>query len=351
MRKCVCLYSGGLDSRLVIALMARQPQIEVIAYHGLHCFEGKSSFAETERKVRAECLALGASRVVFRDMTAQITALLFENRYGYGKNLNPCLDCRINTVSNGFAVMQEEEADFVCSGEVVGQRPKSQQRDGMNAVEKRAERSGFAGLLLRPLCAKLMEPTIPETEGWVERQKLYDFSGRSRNPQFDLARELGVTDYPAPAGGCLLTDENFCRRLQDLMDERKCAANISNQDLDLLKFGRHYRIPGGGKIVVARNAEEGDRLDELKLPGDRMLITAGQPGALVLLRPLRDGAGNARTLTPDDEGLAGGLAVHNSKFRAAGTAAVESVEVPEGAKQVLAGCAAASAEQSQLLAL
>lgn len=350
MRTCVCLYSGGLDSRLVIALMARQPGIEVIAYHGLHCFEGKSTFAETEGRVRAECLALGAKKVVFRDMTAQIAALLFENHYGYGKNLNPCLDCRINTVSNGFAVMQAEGADFVCSGEVLGQRPKSQQRDGMNAVQKRVERSGFSGLLLRPLCAKLMEPTIPESEGWVDRAKLYDFSGRSRNPQFDLARELGVTDYPAPAGGCLLTDENFCRRLQDLMDERKRAAAIGNNDLDLLKFGRHYRLPGGGKIVVARNADEGDKLDELKLPGDGLYVTAGQPGALVLARPLRDADGAPAMIDPQLQRLACGLAVYNSKFRAAAEAPIEAGR-PGEPMQRLESCAGLSPEQSGLLAL
>lgn len=353
MRKCICLYSGGLDSRLVIALMARQPEIEVIAYHGLHCFEGRETFAEVQERVTKECLELGAAKVVFRDMTAQITELLFHNRYGYGKNLNPCLDCRINTVSNGFAVMKQEGADFVCSGEVLGQRPKSQQRDGMQAVINRAERSGYAGLLLRPLCAKLMEPTVPETQGWVERERLYDFSGRSRNPQFVLAQELGVVDYPAPAGGCLLTDENFCRRLQDLLEERKSAAAIGNADLDLLKFGRHYRAAGGYKVITARNAEEGDRLDELACPGDRLCITAEKPGALVLLRPPYDAASGA--VQPGQEEalrIACGLAVYNSKFREAGNAGVEVTQAGAGLPaELLPDCAAVAPQTPGIVSL
>lgn len=351
MRTCICLYSGGLDSRLVIALMARQPELNVVAYHGLHCFEGKETFTQIRERVTTECLALGATKVVFRDMTPQITSLLFNNRYGFGKNLNPCLDCRINTVSNGFVVMGEEKADFVCTGEVVGQRPKSQQRDGMRAVEIRAEKSGYGGLLVRPLCAKLMEPTIPEKEGWIQRDALYDLSGRSRNAQFELAGELGVKDYPAPAGGCLLTDENFCRRLADLMQERKSAERIANTDLDLLKFGRHYRTANGSKIVVARNSEEGDRLNELALPNDKLYITAGQPGALTLLRlPLPEAEAATTEIPAAEERLACGLAAFNSKFRATGKAAIEALR-PGTPAVILPDCIALSPEAGGLQAL
>ena len=335
MRKCVCLYSGGLDSRLVIALMSSLPGIEVVAYHGLHCFEGKDDFTAIRERVGRDCRKLGAKDVVFRDMTPQIAGLLRENRYGFGKNLNPCLDCRINTVSNGFSVMREIGADFICTGEVLGQRPKSQQRDGMNAVQKAAERLGCAGLLLRPLCAKLMEPTIPETEGWVSRESLYSFSGRSRQQQFQLADKLGVDEFPAPAGGCLLTDVGYCRRLQDLREIKK---DLKNNDFDLLKFGRHYRLPDGAKIVVARDAQEGDKLDELAQEGDVLYITAGQPGALVLLR----GQPSAEA-----ENAACALAKHYSKFRAEPAVDIEK-SYPQGSAgtaQVLPNFSGATPEE------
>ncbi len=309
MRKCICLYSGGLDSRLIISVM-KNLGLEVIAYHGLHCFEGKDTFEKTRERVTRECLALGASKVVFRDMTAQILALLHKNRYGFGKNLNPCIDCRINTVTNGFEVMKEEGADFVCSGEVIGQRPKSQQRNGMNTVKNNIDELGYEGLLLRPLCAKLLDPTIPENKGWVEREKLYDFNGRSRTPQFNLAAELGITEFPTPAGGCLLTDANFALRMKDLLEHKK---NIKNNDIDLLKFGRHYRLPDGDKIVSARSSDDGDKIEELPLNGF-YYMTAEHPGALVHIEG---------ECTAQGRRIAAGIAIHYSKFRGQNTVGVK----------------------------
>lgn len=318
MRKCICLYSGGLDSRLIIPLM-KKLGVEVIAYHGLHCFEGKKDFAHIREKVERECLALGASKVVFRDMTAQILALLRSNRYGFGKNLNPCIDCRINTVTNGFEVMKEEGADFVCSGEVIGQRPKSQQRNGMNTVRNNIDELGYEGLFLRPLCAKLLEPTIPENEGWVDRESLYDFNGRTRNPQFELAEELGVTEFPNPAGGCLLTDVNFSLRMSDLLEHEK---NIKNNQIDILKFGRHYRIPGGAKIVSARSSDDGDKIDQLAENG-YMMLTAKHPGALVWI----GGAEAQKSLD-----IAAGIAIHYSKFRGDSEVELKVWQVGEGSE-------------------
>lgn len=315
-RKCVCLYSGGLDSRLIIKIMVNMG-IEVVAFHGLHCFEGKESYKQIKLRVEREVKDLGASEVVFRDMTPNIVKLLHKNKYGFGKNLNPCTDCRINTVNTGIAVMREVGADFICSGEVIGQRPKSQQRHTMNAVLNNVEDREAVELLLRPLCAKLFEPTIPEKEGWVDREKLYDWSGRSRTPQFKLAEELQIGDFPDPAGGCLLTDKGFCIKMQDLIDNKE---NISNDDIELLKVGRHLRTPAGIKIVSARNSEEGDALEESLRDCDTAFITDPLPGAYIVV---------VDRIDPEAERIAAGLAVHYSKYRTDSSATVLKISKAE----------------------
>ena len=310
-KKCVCLYSGGLDSRLIIRLMT-QMNLEVVAYHGVHSFESRELLENMGAKVEADCLKLGASEVVIRDQTQDILRLIRDNKYGLGKNLNPCTDCRINTVRNGFEVMQEVGADFVCSGEVIGQRPKSQQRHTMNCVLNQAKAFGGEGLLLRPLSAKLLEETVPEQKGWVDRQKLYDFSGRSRHNQMALAEELEIGEYPAPAGGCLLTDIGYSARLYELLKHQELP---DNNNLELLKFGRHYRALSGAKIVSARNGEEGDIIESLAREEDRLYISDPLPGALILVRGGYD---------KEAERIACGLAGYYSKYREEGSARVLS---------------------------
>ena len=308
-KKCVCLYSGGLDSRLILRLMLRL-NTRVVAYHGVHSFESRELLQNMGAKVEEECRSLGAEEVVIRDQTQEILRLLSDNKYGLGKNLNPCTDCRINTVRNGFEVMREVGADFVCSGEVVGQRPKSQQRHTMNCVANQAKAFGGDGLLLRPLSAKLLEETVPEREGWVDREKLYDFSGRSRHNQMLLAEELGIGEYPAPAGGCLLTDIGYSARLYELL---KYESLPDNNNLELLKFGRHYRTASGAKIVSARNGDEGDIIESLAREGDTLYISDPLPGALILLRG---------KVTEEAERIACGLAAYYSKYRGEGGAQI-----------------------------
>ena len=308
-RKCLCLYSGGLDSRLVIKLMVEMG-IEVVAFHGLHSFESKQTLREIEDEVRRECLELGASEVICKDMTADILKLVKENKYGLGKNLNPCTDCRINTIILGYEVMKEVGAEFICSGEVVGQRPKSQQRHSMNCILNRLKEAGGDGLLLRPLSAKLLDPTVPEKKGWVDREELLDLSGRSRYDQMALADELGIKNYPAPAGGCLLTDIGFSARLDELFNY---CSNVDNNEVDLLKFGRHYRADNGAKIVSARNGEEGDIIESLARNGDTFYITSDRPGAFVMVRG---------EVNPETERIAAGLSVYYSRYRTEGKAGV-----------------------------
>ena len=308
-KKCVCLYSGGLDSRLVIKLMVKMG-LEVIAFHGLHSFESRRLLPQMRAEVEKDCLELGASHVIFRDLTTGIMNLVKDNKYGLGKNLNPCTDCRINTVKTGLEVMREIGADFICSGEVVGQRPKSQQRHSMNCVLNHLKEYGGEGLLLRPLCAQLLEETIPEKEGWVNREELYGISGRSRYDQMGLADELGVKDYPAPAGGCLLTDIGYSARLSELMEYKD---EITENDLDMLKFGRHYRAKNGAKLISSRSGDEGDIIEALALEGDTFYITDPKPGAFILVRGGVD---------DEVERIAGGLAGYYSKYRDTGKAPI-----------------------------
>jgi tRNA U34 2-thiouridine synthase MnmA/TrmU len=174
-------------------------------------------------------------------------------------------------------IMREVGASFVATGEVLGERPMSQNRSALRIVERE---SGLEGLLLRPLSAKLLPPTIPEKEGWVDREKLLDIRGRSRKRQVELAEKWGIKDYPSPAGGCLLTDPQFSRRLRDLMENEE----LSKENVLLLKIGRHFRLRKGVKLVVGRNKEENERLRELFREGDSLLQAYSHKGPDAILR-------------------------------------------------------------------
>jgi tRNA U34 2-thiouridine synthase MnmA/TrmU len=188
--------------------------------------------------------------------------LIVNPRYGYGANANPCVDCRIFMMRKAREIMEREGASFVFTGEVLGQRPKSQRRDTLRAVERE---SGLTGRLVRPLSARLLEPSIPEREGILDRSLLLDISGRSRQRQIRLARELGIAEWPQPAGGCCyLTDESFSRKFFDVLDAREAAGEerrIRKEDLVLLSTGRHLRLSPTVKMMVGRSELENAVLD------------------------------------------------------------------------------------------
>jgi len=188
------------------------------------------------------------------DIVEEYKEVVFNPKYGYGANLNPCLDCKIFMVKKAKEWMEAQSFDFIITGEVVGQRPKSQRRDTMPVVQRD---SGIGDRLLRPLCAKNLPPTLPEREGWVDREKLYDFSGRTRKPQMALARKYGFEDYAQPAGGCcFLTDEQYSVKLQDLWQARG-DKQYEMDDIMLLKVGRHIRPSPEFKLIVSREEGEG----------------------------------------------------------------------------------------------
>jgi hypothetical protein len=223
-------------------------------------------------------------------------------RHGYGANLNPCLDCKGFMVNKAYEWIQQHDFDFIITGEVIGQRPMSQRKDTMPVVQKE---SGAGDRLLRPLCAKFLPPTLPEREGWVNRENLYDFSGRSRKPQMALAQQFGFTEYAQPAGGCcFLTDAAYSKKLSDLWQARG-TREYELDDIMLLKIGRHLRPRENFKVIISR--EEGEtRFLEGYRKSFTHLRTTSHSGPLALI----DGKANT-----DDLHLAARLVARYSQGR------------------------------------
>jgi tRNA-uridine 2-sulfurtransferase len=266
--KALLLFSGGLDSLLAVEILKKQ-KIEVTALHFRSCFFDSQP---VEKMAQERGLKL---KII--DIAEEHLALAKSPLHGYGKEMNPCLDCRILMLRRARELMMEKGYDFVASGEVLGERPMTQQRQAMKLVEKEA---GIQGLLLRPLSARLLQLTIPEKKKWVDRQKLYDFSGRSRQKQIDLARKFGLKNYPAPAGGCLLTDPEFSKKFRQLL---KIFPAAGLNDIELLKNGRQF-WEGKTRIVIGRDEKENKILGKLSQAGDLLISLKKVPGPTALLR-------------------------------------------------------------------
>ncbi len=277
--KAVSLLSGGLDSILATRVVQDQG-IDVLALHFITPFFGDDKRGR-EAEVEASYLERYGVRLRIVDVSDEYLEVLASPRYGYGKNFNPCVDCKIFLIRKAAEIMQREGARFLITGEVLGQRPMSQRRDAMNAI---AKHTGVRELLLRPLSARLMPPTAPERNGWVDRSRLYDFSGRNRKPQMDLAERLGITEYPTPAGGCRLTDPILAGRVRRYFEATEPDARRAD-DIRLLLVGRPYRFPAGGLLTMGRSREENDAVARLFRDGDRFGQVLGVPGPLGLFRP------------------------------------------------------------------
>ena len=264
------LTSGGLDS-ILSALVLKEQGIEVAWVN----FE--TPFFSADRARRA-ALSTGIPLTVENITTAYIE-MLRDPHCGYGTNMNPCLDCHALMLKTAGSMMKREGFHFLFTGEVLGQRPMSQTKPSLRYVEKA---SGFEGHILSPLSAKLLPPTIPEERRLVDRRRLLDISGRSRKPQMKLAEAFGIDDYPAPAGGCLLTDPGFSRRVKDLLEHQE---DLAPRDFELLKFGRHFRLQHDDKVIVGRTKEDNPQIlglaDSEKDVHLRMLDV---PGPIALIR-------------------------------------------------------------------
>lgn len=247
--KAIALFSGGLDSTLAAKLIIDQG-IEVIA---CNINTGFGSTKDRLAHMKNMCQQIGAE---FRSVDIRdeyIREVLFTPKYGYGKNFNPCIDCHAKMFEVAKRLMEEWGASFLISGEVLGQRPMSQNSDSLQKV---LNLSNCEGLLLRPMSAKSLAPTIPEIEGWVDREKLENISGRNRERQMELADQFGLKDYEAPGGGCLLTDENFSNKIRDFI----AHDTFSVEDIPTIKYGRQLRLPDKAKLIIGRNAEDNEIL-------------------------------------------------------------------------------------------
>ena len=276
MATALALLSGGLDSTLAIKVVMDQGvKVEAINFISPFCTcSPKGNGCHISKKVAQN---LGISLHI-ENISRAYLSIIKSPLYGYGKNLNPCIDCRIFMFTKAGEIMKRKGASFIITGEVLGERPMSQRRDAMNIIERD---TGLKGLILRPLSAKLLPPTIPEKEGLIDRNKLLTIQGRSRKPQLGLAKQWNIYEYACPAGGCLLTDPIFARKLKDLMNEKK---NFNLNDIHLLKIGRHFRLSENSKAIVGRNEHENKKLMTFGEEGDWVIQKSGLTGPITLVR-------------------------------------------------------------------
>ena len=270
--KALALLSGGLDSTLAVKLILNQGiEVETINFVTPFCLckRGCSGAALVAQRFHTPLTIVSVGEDYLK--------MLRKPKHGYGRNMNPCIDCRIFMLKKAKKHAKEIGASFIFTGEVLDERPMSQHSKALNIIEKEA---GLEGKILRPLSARLLPETEAEKKGWVDRAKLLDIKGRSRKKQIALAKEFAITDYPCPAGGCLLTYKEFADKLKDLFEHKKTA---SLKDVQLLKVGRHFRL-GRNKIIVGRNEGENKLLFHQKCDGDYYFEAQGCGSSITILQ-------------------------------------------------------------------
>ena len=275
MPKAVALLSGGLDSTLAILLVKKQG-VEVTALTFLTHFGCDISDSSSCSKDPFPAAEKFGFTVKLSHLAGQFIEIVKNPKFGHGRNMNPCIDCRILMLREAGEFMRLSGADFIVTGEVLGQRPMSQRRETFPLIDREA---GLRGQVLRPLSAKLLPPTLAEEKRLIDREKLMDIAGRSRKHQMRLAEEFGLTDYPNPAGGCLLTDPNYSWRLKELLSHNP---DPPARELNLLRVGRHFRV-GPAKVIAGRNEKENGLIESLAGPGEALLraLDCGSPTVLV----------------------------------------------------------------------
>jgi len=270
--KALALLSGGLDSILAVRLIQEQ-RIDVVAvnFTSPFCLCEKSGCGATgvakQLKIPLKIMSVGKDYL----------KMLRNPKYGYGKNMNPCIDCRIFMFKKAKKYAKEIGADFIFTGEVLNERPLSQNKEALNIIEKE---TGLEGKILRPLSAKLLPETEAERERWVDTEKLLNIRGRSRKKQIELATEFNIKNYPCPAGGCLLTYKEFAAKIRDLFENKK---GVRIKDINLLKIGRHFRF-GKNKIIVGRNETENKQLEKMRGKNDYFFEVPDYGSPITLLQ-------------------------------------------------------------------
>jgi len=271
--KAVALFSGGLDSLLAVRIMLNM-NIHVYAIHFKTPFSSQRKDSVEQVKKAARVLNIDLTTYSFGK---EYIEMVKQPQFGYGKNMNPCIDCRILMLKEAKKYMDKLRADLIITGEVLGERPMTQNKKAITLIEKE---SGLSGKIIRPLSAKLLEPTIVEKSGLIKRDMLFAISGRSRKPQIKLAETLGITSYPTPAGGCLLTDPIFAKKLQNAFRYGEDSIN----DMLLLQYGRHFRLPSGAKTIVGRNQGENETISAFLQRKDICFEVLDAPSPRVILR-------------------------------------------------------------------
>lgn len=275
-KKIVALLSGGLDSRLAIKMMQKQGfEVEAVAIKTPFCDFDCGRGCGFEIRETADNLGVNLKTVYLGD---EYIEMLKHPKHGFGSGMNPCIDCRAMMFEAGKKHMEEIGAEFIISGEVLGQRPMSQHGPALRIIEKE---SGLEGKIVRPLSAALLPPTEPELDGLIKREDLGKIRGRSRKDQLRMAQEFGIENPPNAGGGCLLTDPKFAIKAKDLF---KNVQTPTTNDIDLLKIGRHFRIDQKTKFIVGRNKDENEMLKALALDGDILLETKDHVGPVSLIR-------------------------------------------------------------------
>ena len=264
----LCLLSGGLDSQLAVCVLRDAGAwVEGVTF-------ATPFFSPSAAKKAAAALGIPLHVVDFTDDEIR----LVENPpHGFGGAMNPCIDCHAAMIARAGRMMEEKGFDFIATGEVLNQRPMSQNRQSLGVVERC---SGFAGRLVRPLCAQLLEPTAPEREGLIDRSRLLGLSGRRREPQFELAKKYGLVEYPSPAGGCKLTEKGFGRKLKDLKDHEGLA---DRRLVEMLNIGRRFRLPDGSSVILGRDAGENAALRGHSIAGAAAVQPVSVPGPTALV--------------------------------------------------------------------
>ncbi len=264
--RCIALYSGGLDSILSIKIIESQG-IEVIPV----CFE---SYFFTSKKA-IEIGRYNSINPIIMDISDKHLSIVKKPVVGYGRFLNPCIDCHALMIKEGFEVMKKYNALFIITGEVLNERPFSQTTEGLSKVDRL---TGLGDITLRPLSAKLLKETKPERENWVNRNNLFDIHGRTRKLQIELANKFNIKIFEQPAGGCRLTDENFCKRIRPFINE------IKGEDIKLFYIGRHF-LYNGSHIIIGRNKQENESLES---SGYLNFYLSEIPGPTGIFRILKD---------------------------------------------------------------
>ena len=316
--KALGLCSGGLDSMLA-ALILKDQGIDVTWI----TFETPFFDAKAAKKASKQT----GIPLIVKDITDAYMEMMKAPKAGFGKNMNPCMDCHTLMFAKAGAMMAQTGADFLFSGEVVGQRPKSQTKNSLRYVEKNC---GFEGLILRPLSAAILPETIAEQTGLVDRRLLLSISGRSRKPQVALAEKYGITAYPSPAGGCLLTDKGYAQRLRDLLYIQKTE---DKTQLHLLKYGRHFRLDSRSKIVVGRNKAENKRIINLYNPENHIRLRCTHlpgPDALIFGQTNETALHLAATITSGYTKASAGALTTISIFQKQETREIEVITPESG---------------------